>query len=76
LELYQNTFSGEETRVIPRILALRAQWKKSEKEWRRLQEAGVDDRVINAAITAFIVQVSTIFHTNSKHFQSRKMQYD
>lgn len=50
-------FSGEETRVIPRILALRSQWKKSEKEWKRLQEAGVDDRVINSAIGSFIVQV-------------------
>uniref|UniRef100_A0A914BZH6 Protein-tyrosine sulfotransferase n=1 Tax=Acrobeloides nanus TaxID=290746 RepID=A0A914BZH6_9BILA len=48
---------GEETRVIPRILALRSQWKKSEKEWKRLQEAGVDDHVINAAIASFIVQV-------------------
>ncbi|KAE9554895.1 hypothetical protein FO519_001923 [Halicephalobus sp. NKZ332] len=48
---------GEETRVIPRILALRAQWKKSEREWKRLQEAGVDDDVINAAISSFIVQV-------------------
>ncbi|KAI1721295.1 sulfotransferase family domain-containing protein [Ditylenchus destructor] len=48
---------GEETRIIPRILALRAQWKKSEKEWRRLQEAGVNDNVINAAISSFIVEV-------------------
>jgi len=48
---------GEETRVIPRILALRAQWKKSEKEWRRLEEAGVNDEVINAAVSSFIVQV-------------------
>jgi len=48
---------GEETRVIPRILALRAQWKKSDKEWKRLQEAGVNDDVINAAISSFIVQV-------------------
>lgn len=54
-------FSGEETRVIPRILAMRAQWKKSEKEWRRLQEAGVDDHVINAAVSSFIVQVSNLF---------------
>jgi protein-tyrosine sulfotransferase len=48
---------GEETRVIPRILALRAQWKKSDREWKRLQEAGVNDQVINAAISSFIVQV-------------------
>ena len=51
------TFSGEETRIIPRILAMRAQWRRSEKEWKRLQEAGVDDKVINSAISAFIVQV-------------------
>lgn len=35
--IFNLNFSGEETRVIPRVLALRAQWKKSEKEWRRLQ---------------------------------------
>uniref|UniRef100_A0A915CZC5 Protein-tyrosine sulfotransferase n=1 Tax=Ditylenchus dipsaci TaxID=166011 RepID=A0A915CZC5_9BILA len=55
---------GEETRVIPRILALRAQWKKVKKNGKGicfnvvwLQEAGVDDNVINAAISSFIVQV-------------------
>lgn len=53
----ESFYSGEETRVIPRILALRAQWKKSDREWRRLQEAGVNDQVINAAISSFIVQV-------------------
>ena len=36
---------------------MRAQWRRSEKEWKRLQEAGVDDKVINSAISAFIVQV-------------------
>ena len=46
--------------MIPRILALRAQWKKSDREWRRLQEAGVNDQVINAAISSFIVQVCDI----------------
>ncbi|KAH7731332.1 Protein TPST-1 [Aphelenchoides avenae] len=46
LDAHPSVRCGEETRVIPRILAMRAQWKKSEKEWRRLQEAGVDDHVI------------------------------
>uniref|UniRef100_A0A0R3RQQ6 Protein-tyrosine sulfotransferase n=1 Tax=Elaeophora elaphi TaxID=1147741 RepID=A0A0R3RQQ6_9BILA len=48
---------GEETRVIPRILGLRTQWKKSEKEWNRLQEAGVTDEVIDDAISSFMLQV-------------------
>ena len=47
----------EETRVIPRILGLRAQWKRSEKEWNRLQQAGVTSEVINRAISSFIIQV-------------------
>lgn len=49
--------SGEETRVIPRILGLRSQWKRSEKEWRRLNEAGVTSKVLDAAISSFIIQV-------------------
>ncbi|KAL3090204.1 hypothetical protein niasHS_006656 [Heterodera schachtii] len=57
LDAHPEVRCGEETRVIPRILALRAQWKKSEKEWRRLQEAGVGDEVLNSAISAFIVNV-------------------
>uniref|UniRef100_A0A915PID0 Protein-tyrosine sulfotransferase n=1 Tax=Setaria digitata TaxID=48799 RepID=A0A915PID0_9BILA len=48
---------GEETRIIPRILGLRTQWKKSQKEWNRLKEAGVTDEVINDAISSFILQV-------------------
>lgn len=48
---------GEETRVIPRILGLRSQWKRSEKEWNRLNEAGVTNEVINAAISSFIIQI-------------------
>uniref|UniRef100_A0AC35U8K1 Protein-tyrosine sulfotransferase n=1 Tax=Rhabditophanes sp. KR3021 TaxID=114890 RepID=A0AC35U8K1_9BILA len=45
---------GEETRVIPRILSMRNQWQRSEKEWKRLKEAGVTEEVIDAAVTAFI----------------------
>uniref|UniRef100_A0A914MTX2 Protein-tyrosine sulfotransferase n=1 Tax=Meloidogyne incognita TaxID=6306 RepID=A0A914MTX2_MELIC len=57
LDAHPDVRCGEETRVIPRVLALRAQWKKSEKEWRRLQEAGVNEKVINSAISSFIVNV-------------------
>lgn len=63
------TFSGEETRIIPRILGLRGAWKKSEREWKRLQEAGVTNEVINSAISSFIIQVSPlIFVFNRKVF--------
>uniref|UniRef100_A0A914HCL4 Protein-tyrosine sulfotransferase n=1 Tax=Globodera rostochiensis TaxID=31243 RepID=A0A914HCL4_GLORO len=57
LDAHPEVRCGEETRVIPRILALRAQWKKSEKEWKRLREAGVSDEVLNSAVSAFIVNI-------------------
>ncbi|CAB3402991.1 unnamed protein product [Caenorhabditis bovis] len=57
LDAHPDVRCGEETRVIPRILGLRSQWKKSEKEWNRLQQAGVTNDVINAAVSSFIMQV-------------------
>ncbi|VDO36552.1 unnamed protein product [Onchocerca flexuosa] len=57
LDAHPSVRCGEETRVIPRILGLRTQWRKNQKEWNRLKEAGVTDEVINDAITSFILQV-------------------
>uniref|UniRef100_A0A914UMA2 Protein-tyrosine sulfotransferase n=1 Tax=Plectus sambesii TaxID=2011161 RepID=A0A914UMA2_9BILA len=57
LDAHPHVRCGEETRVIPRILGLRAQWKRNKKEARRLDEAGVNDHVLNAAISAFIIEV-------------------
>uniref|UniRef100_A0A8R1DN62 Protein-tyrosine sulfotransferase n=1 Tax=Caenorhabditis japonica TaxID=281687 RepID=A0A8R1DN62_CAEJA len=57
LDAHPDVRCGEETRVIPRILNLRSQWKKSEKEWNRLQQAGVTGEVINNAISSFIMEV-------------------
>ncbi|KAI6235724.1 Protein-tyrosine sulfotransferase [Aphelenchoides besseyi] len=57
LDAHPDVRCGEETRVIPRILGLRGAWKKSEREWKRLQEAGVTNEVINSAIASFIIQV-------------------
>uniref|UniRef100_A0A8R1TZZ5 Protein-tyrosine sulfotransferase n=1 Tax=Onchocerca volvulus TaxID=6282 RepID=A0A8R1TZZ5_ONCVO len=57
LDAHPSVRCGEETRVIPRILGLRTQWKKNQKEWNRLKEAGVTDKVINDAITSFILQI-------------------
>ncbi|CAC35844.1 Protein-tyrosine sulfotransferase A [Caenorhabditis elegans] len=57
LDAHPEVRCGEETRVIPRILNLRSQWKKSEKEWNRLQQAGVTGEVINNAISSFIMEI-------------------
>ncbi|XP_043240175.1 protein-tyrosine sulfotransferase 1-like isoform X5 [Amphibalanus amphitrite] len=48
---------GEETRVIPRVLSMYSHWKKSAKESVRLEEAGLNDEVLNSAISSFILEV-------------------
>uniref|UniRef100_A0A1I7XPV1 Protein-tyrosine sulfotransferase n=1 Tax=Heterorhabditis bacteriophora TaxID=37862 RepID=A0A1I7XPV1_HETBA len=62
LDAHPEVRCGEETRVIPRILGLRAQWKRSEKEWNRLQQAGVTNDVLNSAIGSFVIQVVIARH--------------
>ncbi|CAD6185853.1 unnamed protein product [Caenorhabditis auriculariae] len=57
LDAHPDVRCGEETRVIPRVLGLRSQWRKSEKEWNRLQQAGVTNEVINSAVSSFIMQI-------------------
>ncbi|VDM60535.1 unnamed protein product [Angiostrongylus costaricensis] len=57
LDAHPDVRCGEETRVIPRILGLNSQWRKSAKEWNRLQEAGVTDEVLKSAVASFIIQV-------------------
>jgi len=57
LDAHPDVRCGEETRVIPRLLGLKTQWQKSEKESRRLQEAGLTDDVLSSAIAAFILEV-------------------
>jgi len=48
---------GEETRLVPRILGMRSNWYRSEKEKNRLKEAGVGEEVVNAAISEFILEI-------------------
>jgi len=48
---------GEETRVVPRILQMRAHWMKSQKESMRLEEAGLTGEVLDSALSAFILEV-------------------
>ncbi|XP_008937999.1 PREDICTED: protein-tyrosine sulfotransferase 2, partial [Merops nubicus] len=47
----------EETRIIPRLLAMRQAWARSGREKMRLDEAGVTDQVLDAAMQAFILEV-------------------
>ena len=57
LDAHPDIRCGEETRVIPRLLGMRSQWAHSAREWKRLQEAGLSDEVIDSALAAFILEV-------------------
>lgn len=57
LDAHPDVRCGEETRVIPRLLGLKTQWQKSEKESKRLQEAGLTNEVLSSAVAAFILEV-------------------
>ncbi|CAM4669987.1 hypothetical protein PO909_008284 [Leuciscus waleckii] len=48
---------GEETRVIPRLLAMQATWSHSARERLRLNEAGVTDEVLDSAVRAFLLEI-------------------
>ncbi|XP_061558657.1 tyrosylprotein sulfotransferase 1, like isoform X2 [Phycodurus eques] len=57
LDAHRAVRCGEETRVIPRLLTMRASWSRSVKERIRLDEAGVTDRVLDSAVRAFLLEV-------------------
>uniref|UniRef100_A0A3B5PS74 Protein-tyrosine sulfotransferase n=1 Tax=Xiphophorus maculatus TaxID=8083 RepID=A0A3B5PS74_XIPMA len=57
LDAHSAVRCGEETRVIPRLLAMRATWSRSVRERIRLDEAGVTDQVLDAAVRAFLLEV-------------------
>ena len=52
---------GTETRLIPRMLQMHANWISSNAESTRLREAGINDRVLNSAISAFILELLTTY---------------
>ena len=56
-DAHPDVHCGEETRVIPRILGMRSRWDKSDKERRRLIEAGMDQQVLDRATRAFISEI-------------------
>lgn len=57
LDAHPDVRCGEETRVVPRILQMRAHWMKSQKESMRLEEAGLTGDVLDSAISSFILEV-------------------
>ncbi|XP_026184571.1 tyrosylprotein sulfotransferase 1, like [Mastacembelus armatus] len=57
LDAHNAVRCGEETRVIPRLLAMRGTWSRSVKEKIRLDEAGVTDQVLDSAVRAFLLEV-------------------
>ncbi len=57
LDAHPGVRCGEETRVVPRILQMRAHWMKSQKESMRLEEAGLTGDVLDAALSSFILEV-------------------
>ncbi|XP_061818936.1 protein-tyrosine sulfotransferase 1-like [Nerophis lumbriciformis] len=57
LDAHNAVRCGEETRVIPRLLTMRASWSRSVKERIRLDEAGVTDQVLDSAVRAFLLEV-------------------
>ncbi|XP_028662575.1 protein-tyrosine sulfotransferase 1 isoform X1 [Erpetoichthys calabaricus] len=57
LDAHPDVRCGEETRVIPRILAMKQMWSKSGREKMRLDEAGVTDEVLDSAMQAFLLEI-------------------
>ncbi|XP_072909606.1 protein-tyrosine sulfotransferase 1-like isoform X1 [Hemitrygon akajei] len=57
LDAHPDVRCGEETRVIPRILAMKHMWSKSGREKQRLDEAGVTDEVLDSAMQAFLLEI-------------------
>ena len=57
LDAHPEVRCGEETRVIPRMLGIRANWERSEVEKKRLNEAGITSKVLDSALTAFLLEI-------------------
>ncbi|KAK6058626.1 hypothetical protein COOONC_03803 [Cooperia oncophora] len=57
LGAHPDVHCGEETKVIPELLNGVSDMKANEKEWTRLQYAGVTDEVISKAVASFIIEV-------------------
>lgn len=61
LDAHPDVRCGEETRVVPRILQMRQQWKRSAKESMRLLEAGVTDEVRFVCVYVCVFQGKAVY---------------
>ncbi|KAK5971343.1 Protein-tyrosine sulfotransferase [Trichostrongylus colubriformis] len=57
LDAHPDVRCGEETRVIPAVLALLSKWALNKEELRRLHESGVTSEVLSNAVASFIIQI-------------------
>lgn len=57
LDAHPDIRCGEETRVIPRMLALRQTWARHSIEGHALEDEGISQETLDAATTAFILQI-------------------
>lgn len=57
LDAHPDIRCGEETRIIPRLLGLRQGWAVDKAERERLDEAGVTQETLDAALTAFMLEI-------------------
>lgn len=71
LDAHPDIHCGEETRVIPRMLGMRSRWSHSEKESKRLKEAGLDSTLLDQATRAFISNI-IIGHGQSAKYLCNK----
>lgn len=67
LDAHPDIRCGEETRIIPRLIYMRNQWKNSHKENERLQNAGMNDEIIDSAVGSFILEVIVKHGKTAKH---------
>lgn len=67
LDAHPEVYCGEETRVIPRILAMRNRWDHSEKEHQRLEEAGINGDLLDRATRGFISEIILKHGMSSKY---------
>lgn len=56
LDAHTKVRCGEESRIVPRIVQMRESWMKNKVESNRLVQGGIDDHVINAAVSSFVLE--------------------
>ena len=60
---YQDVSCREETIILPKVLQMRHQWYKSQKESMRLAEAGMTNEVLDSAFSSLILVIWFIMIT-------------